>query len=177
MKTFCMTILMIMVGGALTAASNSGSDHSMHLKYEDLKWKKLVPELGDESSEVVILNVNPKTGATQLMIRASKNYHVPKHWHTANETIYVVDGNFVMQDQEGKVADLSPGSFIYMPSKMYHEGWSKSDQGYVLFINVDGPWDIFYTEGTPTAQQVKDVSKRPALPAPAKAPVKPSASR
>lgn len=30
------------------------------------------PELGDLSAEITILHVNPKTGATQLMIRCPK---------------------------------------------------------------------------------------------------------
>ncbi len=148
--------------------SPDASVPAVYTKYGDVKWEKLHPELGANSEEIAILHVDPKTGATQLMIRCPKNHHAPKHWHTANETHYCVYGNFVMLDQDGKAADLSPGSFNYMPSKMVHEGWSKADQGNLLFITVDGPWDIHFVDGPPTLQQVQDVSKRPELPAPAK---------
>lgn len=175
MKIFDKALLLLLVACPLVAEQTSAPKEApVYLNYEDLKWEKLVPELGAESAEISILHVNPKTGATQLMFRSPKNSHVPKHWHTANETLYDVYGNFVMLDHNGTVTDLSPGSFNYMPSKMVHEGWSKSDQGNLLFVTVDGPWDIHFVEGPPTAQQVQDVSKRPALPTPAKPPAAPA---
>jgi hypothetical protein len=39
-----------------------------------------------------------------------------------------------------------------MPSGMVHEAWSPPDQGNVVFITVDGPWDLNYVEG-PHAKQ------------------------
>ena len=102
-------------------------------------WEKLVPALGAGSPDITILHVDPKTGATQLMIRSPKNYHAPKHWHTANETHTVISGTFFMRDEDGKRAELGPGSFNYMPSKMVHEAWSKPDEGNLVFITVDGP--------------------------------------
>lgn len=174
---------MVMMAGPLAALENAAlmtnktsPDSAVYIKYEDLKWEKLIPELGDKSAEISIIHVNPKTGATQLMIRCPKNYHAPKHWHTANETHYDVYGNFVMRDQNGNVADLSPGSFNYMPGKMIHEGWSKADQGNLLFVTVDGPWDINFVDGTPTPEQVQDVSQRPVVPTP-KTPQEPPSSK
>jgi hypothetical protein len=32
------------------------------VRYEDLKWQAIVPELGDESPQISILHVDPKTG-------------------------------------------------------------------------------------------------------------------
>ena len=123
-------------------AANNGSVPAGYMNYENLKWEKLVPALGDGSPDITILHVDEKTGATQLMIRSPKNYHAPKHWHTANETHTVISGTFIMQDEDGKRAELGPGSFNYMPSKMIHEAWSKPDEGNLVFITVDGPWDL-----------------------------------
>src|ERR1700741_4243461 len=52
----------------------------------DLKWDKVIPDLGDDSPEICVLRVDPKTQATQLLIRTPKAIHVRKHWHTANES-------------------------------------------------------------------------------------------
>ncbi len=131
MKLF-FNAMLTMIAGSLVAESMDltknaqppFSDPAIYLKYEDYKWEKLIPELGNLSAEMTILHVSPKTGATQLMIRCPKNYHAPKHWHTANETHYCVYGHFLMKDADGKTADLSPGSYNYMPSKMIHEGWT-----------------------------------------------------
>ena len=77
----------------------------------------------------------------------SKNYHAPKHWHTANETHTVIGGTFIMQHDGGKPEELGPGSYNRMPSKMIHEAWSKPDEGNLVFITVDGPWDLNLVEG------------------------------
>ena len=50
---------------------------------------------------------------------------------------------------EGKRAELSPGGFNYMPAKMVHEAWLPANS--LTFITVDGPWDVNWVEGPPTA--------------------------
>jgi mannose-6-phosphate isomerase-like protein (cupin superfamily) len=134
---------------AQTGQSHStASDHAIYLNFQDMKWDKIVPELGAGSPEITILHVDQITGATKLMIKVPQNFHVPKHWHTANETHTVVSGTFIM-DHEGKREELGPGSFNYVPSKMVHEAWTKPDEGTLLFITVDGPWDVNWVEGPP----------------------------
>ncbi len=83
----------------------------------------------------------------QLMIRSPANYHAPRHWHTANETHTVIYGTWVMKHDGGeKEKELGPGGYNYMPSKMVHEGWVGPD-GNLLFITVDGPWDLNLMDG------------------------------
>jgi len=91
MKTLLHPILLMTIvvspAAAQTSApaSHDGAAHAIYQKYQDLKWEKLLPELGAGSAEITILHVDPESGATQLMIRSPKNSHAPKHWHTANE--------------------------------------------------------------------------------------------
>ena len=106
------------------------------------------PELGDRSPEIAILHVDPKTQATQLLIRVPKNSHVRKHWPSANETHTVVSGTFVIEC-EGQRAELSQGSFNYIPRKMSHEAWTKPNEGALLFITADGAWDVNWVNGPP----------------------------
>lgn len=98
-------------------------------------------ELGEGSPEIVILRVDPKTQATQLMIRVPKDFHVPRHWHSANETHTTINGTFILQHGNDEREELRPGSFSYIPRKMVHQGWTKPDEGALLFISVDGAWD------------------------------------
>ena len=37
--------------------------------YKDLKWDKILPDLGDKSPEICFLHIDPKTKATKLLIR------------------------------------------------------------------------------------------------------------
>src|SRR5262249_26339196 len=97
--------------------------HPINIRLQDMKWQRIFPEAGERSAEITILHIDPTTQATELMIRVPKNAHVPKHWHTANETHTVVSGTFIIEC-EGKREALGPGSFNYVPSKMHHEAWT-----------------------------------------------------
>jgi quercetin dioxygenase-like cupin family protein len=112
------------------------------VKFQDIKWERITPELGEASSEIAILHVDPKTQATQLMIRVPKNSHVERHWHNANETHTIISGAFILQPDNGDREELGPGSFNYIPRKMVHQAWTKPDEGALLFITVDGAWDL-----------------------------------
>ena len=92
------------------------------------------------------MHVNPNTKATELLIRTPKDFHVPKHWHTANETLTVIRGTFVMAHEgSDKRVELNVGSYAYMPAKMVHEGWTKGE-GAMYLVTVDGAWDINWVE-------------------------------
>ena len=49
---------------------------------------------------------------------------------------------------DGNKVELQPGGFNYMPAHMVHEAWTTP--GSVVFITVDGPWDVNWVEGPPT---------------------------
>ena len=118
----------------------------MFKNFNDLKWEKTNPELGDNSQEIAILHVNPITKATELFIRAPKNYHVGRHWHTSNETITVIRGTFIVgHDGSEERMELTPGNYAYMPAKMIHDAWTK-DEGATFFITVDGPFDVTFVK-------------------------------
>ena len=117
-------------------------------EYKDLKWDKILPDLGADSPEICILHVDPKTKATKLMIRTTSGLHVRKHWHSANETHTIIKG-IAKFECDGRRSDLGPGSFNYMPAKMVHEAWLPADS--LTFITVDGAWDVNWVEGPPTA--------------------------
>jgi quercetin dioxygenase-like cupin family protein len=114
----------------------------------DLKWDKILPDLGADSPEISILHVDPKTHATSLLIRTPKAIHVRKHWHTANESHTMIKGTGVLAC-DGKRFELAPGGFNFMPAKMVHEAWLPTNS--LTFITVDGAWDINWVEGPPTA--------------------------
>jgi mannose-6-phosphate isomerase-like protein (cupin superfamily) len=118
----------------------------------DLKWDKITPDLGKNSPEICILHIDPKTRATSLLIRTPKAIHVRKHWHTANETHTVVTGTAEFAC-DGKRVEQGAGSFNYMPAKMVHEAWLSADT--LLFITVDGAWDVNWVEGPSTEADLK----------------------
>jgi mannose-6-phosphate isomerase-like protein (cupin superfamily) len=103
---------------------------AMSTQYEDLKWRAIVPELGNDSPQISVVHVDPETHVTQLFIRTPKKMHVPMHWHSANETHTMVLGTAVFA-HEGKREKLGPGGFNYIPAKMPHQAWTS--EGSICF--------------------------------------------
>jgi quercetin dioxygenase-like cupin family protein len=125
--------------------------HSTSSGYGDLKWETMVPELGAASPQISILRVDPRTQATQLLIRMPKKMHVPMHWHSANETHTVIKGTMVFE-HEGRRHELGPGGFNYLPARMHHQAWSSDDA--LVFITVDAGWDVNWVSGPPTSSDL-----------------------
>lgn len=124
----------------------------LNIPAEQMKWQTIIPELGEGSPEIAILRVDPKTQATELMIRSRRAMHVPLHWHSANETHTVVSGRFLM-GCKGHRTLLGPGGFNYMPAREHHEAWLEPEPGgnpFTVFITVDGAWDVNWVSGPPT---------------------------
>ena len=130
----------------MTGATTANTPEFKNLS--DLKWDKILPDLGADSPEISILHVDPTTHATSLLIRTPKAIHVRKHWHTANDshTMIIVTATLAC---DGKKSEISPGGFNFMPAKMVHEAWLPANS--LTFITVDGAWDINWVEGPPTA--------------------------
>jgi mannose-6-phosphate isomerase-like protein (cupin superfamily) len=122
-----------------------------HARYDELQWQVMVPELGADGPQAAILRVDPKTGATQLLIRMPKRMHVPVHWHSANETHTVITGTMVFE-HGGHPHELGPGGFNYIPARTPHQAWSSDDA--LVFITVDGPWDVNWVKGPPTTHHL-----------------------
>jgi mannose-6-phosphate isomerase-like protein (cupin superfamily) len=122
--------------GAAESIKAAESDQPLFQDLAQAQWKKMFPDLGDASPEIAILHVDPKTEATQLLIRTPKALHVRQHWHSANETHTMISGKATFGCAGNRV-ELGPGGFSYMPARMVHEAWTTA--GSVVFITVDGP--------------------------------------
>jgi quercetin dioxygenase-like cupin family protein len=143
-----MSLIVAIAAACVLTAQSPGPEHHVNVNPEDMKWEKIFPDLGADSPEIVILHTDPTTKATELMIRVPKNFRVPPHWHSANETHTILEGTFVFE-AEGKRGVLKRGGFNYVPKKMTHEAWTTRDEGALLFITVDGAWDVNFVNGPP----------------------------
>jgi mannose-6-phosphate isomerase-like protein (cupin superfamily) len=154
---FALVMVVAALAVALTARTETPSEPATSNAPEfknlaDLKWDKILPDLGENSPEICFVHVDPKTHATSLLIRTPKAIHVRKHWHTANESHTMINGTATLAC-DGKKFDLSPGGFNFMPAKMIHGAWLPANS--LTFITVDGAWDINWVEGPPTKADLK----------------------
>jgi len=133
------------------------TDHPLFLNSKDIRWDRMLPDLGEGSPMVSVLHKDAKTGATQLLVRVPKDFHVTPHWHSANETHTVLQGVFVMECM-GKRETLEEGGFNYVPARMIHEAWTTEKKGALLLITVDGPWDVNFVADPPRSMSVERAS-------------------
>jgi quercetin dioxygenase-like cupin family protein len=159
----------ILAAAAITFAQTAGgpppscpdpSKCPVSVRAEDIKWEKAVPNLGADGPDLAVVHVNPKTQATQILIRATKQAVVPWHWHTANEANTVLKGTFTLEC-EGKRIELGAGSFIYTPARLIHR--ATFSEGCMIAISGDGPFDLNWAGAPPTAKKPGEA----AIPTPA----------
>ena len=117
----------------------------------------MFPALGEGSPTISIVHKDPRSGATQLLVRVPKDFHVTPHWHSANETHTVLQGIFVMGCM-GKQDTLREAGFNYVPARTVHEAWTTERMGALLFITVDGPWDVNFIADAPRSMSMERAS-------------------
>ncbi len=122
---------------------------------KDLKWEKMLPDLGDSSPIFTILRVDPKTKATTLMIEFPKAIYIPKHTHKKSETHIILGGSHVFEN-DGKRYDVKENGYIYMPGKFIHEAWVPAGSKAVIILE-DG-WKVDWLKNGPS---VHDIGKWP----------------
>ena len=149
-------VLAGMFGGGfarLLAQAAPAATKALFTNFEDIQWQPLLADYGPGGPEVVILHTDPKTQATQLMIRMPGEFDVPRHWHSANETNFMLQGRVIFQCGDRR-SDQGPGSFNYVPAKMVHSAVSRPGDDAIAFITVDGAWDVNWVDGPPKPPKV-----------------------
>jgi len=108
-------------------------------RLEGLKWAPLFPELGNRAS-IATLRIDPRTSASQVVVRFSGPVHIPMHWHSSSESQILLKGHLTVE-LNGVRSELDRGDFNYIPAKMPHETWV-GKEGALVYISSDGPWDF-----------------------------------
>lgn len=131
----------ILAGLSLATDTQPPTPESISVNQKDMNWEKMEPAMGASSPLRAILHVDPVSRAGQFLVRVPKNFHVPMHWHGANETHTIIEGSYTIQSNGNKLT-LQPGGFNYTPAHMPHEAWTSPDEGALMFVTIDGPYDL-----------------------------------
>lgn len=119
----------------------------------DLKWEKMLPDLGADSPLFAILRVDPVSSATTLMIQFPTALHIPKHTHEKSETHIILGGSHLFEDTAtGQRFGVRDHGYIYMPGKFMHEAWVPV--GATAVIILEDGWKVDWLEGAPTARDI-----------------------
>ncbi len=147
-------IVVIAIAGWVTSAFGAG-EAIVFKNQADLKWEKMLPDLGEDSPRFAILRVDPKAKATTLTVEFPKAIYIPKHTHEKSETHFILGGSHLFE-HDGKRFEVKEHGYIYMPGKFVHEAWIPAGSKVVIILE-DG-WKINWLKGGPTKI---DVGKSP----------------
>ena len=114
----------------------------------DIKWMD-VPDMAP-GMQIAVLRGNPDKAGSHFTMRAkwADGYKVPPHWHPADESFAVLQGNFMIglgdKWDESRLTALPQGGFATLPKNVRHFAKAKGET--VLEISGVGPFRTFWVD-------------------------------
>lgn len=91
-------------------------------------------------AEYHLVYEDPKTHAVQTLVRMPKGYALPKHAHTADETILVLKGKVTLKFAD-REETLGPGGYAVIPAATTFELKASGFGGASFLAAFNGPYD------------------------------------
>ncbi len=122
------------------AALAAASDAPVPWRHSgEIDWK--VSGSLPPGAEYHLIYEQPQTHAVQLLVRFPKDYALPAHAHSHDETIFVVRGKLEVASGGAKTS-LEPGAYAVFPAGTMHALKAKGWGGCEMLVAVDGPYDV-----------------------------------
>ncbi len=96
-----------------------------------------------------ILNGNPATGAFEMFFRLQPGVTVPMHFHTSAERTVGIQGTITMTYTDGSTMDITPGSYMFIPSKMSHAASCLEGEPCIFYAYFDKAFDVTWVADPP----------------------------
>jgi quercetin dioxygenase-like cupin family protein len=161
MKSLSLLFLSLGVAGVVAAAEPpmpGDSAMSMHnvVRAASTAWGPAPPVLPPGAQAVVLYGDPGKPGVFAIRLKAPAGYRVPRHWHSTDEQVTVIEGDFNLSmgtKADAMDAALAPGDYLNLPAQMQHEASTRN--GAVVEIHGEGPFQIHYVDPAddPTAKK------------------------
>jgi quercetin dioxygenase-like cupin family protein len=142
LKIFFTALTSILLSGNLQATTNITP---VLPNSDSLKWTtvKDMPE----GAKVAVLMGNPAKRENFIaLLKLPAGYSVPVHSHPVNEYDTVLSGVYNLgtgkRIQTIKTVALPTGSFVTIPAKTLHYGFTKEET--IIEISGEGPWGMIY---------------------------------
>lgn len=157
----CMLVCILVVLCGVSTTGTFGQESKpmaagmVTVRMADLKWAPH-PAL-PPGTMVAVLREDPATKAIDLLVKANKDWHIAKHWHSPNERVSVIEGTFTT-GSEGKKSVLTKGGFMYLPGKTPHEAWMKAKT--IILVSGEGSFDVHYVNPADEPASYKEMMKK-----------------
>jgi len=153
MKTFStmLALALLAATGALAADAAKKPDAAkgaaMSVNPDEIKWGPAPPDL-PKGAEIAVLHGDPaKKAPFTLRLKLPDAYKIPPHWHTKDEQLTILSGNFVLHmgdTMEAPATSLAAGGFHFLPGKMHHAAEANGET--IVQLDGIGPFDIHYLD-------------------------------
>ena len=129
------------------------TDEAILKNRPDQSWEMMLPDLGKDSPIFTVLRVDPRTGATTLMIDFPSALYIPKHTHEKSETHVILRGSHLFENNDtGERFDVLERGYFYLPGRVMHEAWVPAGSQAIIILE-DG-WKVDWRDGPPTTKDV-----------------------
>ncbi len=110
-----------------------------------------VPVAGfPQGADLSVLYGDPSAGAFEMYFRLQPGVRVPMHFHTSAERSVGIQGTMTMEYQDGSKADISPGNYMFIPSKMPHAATCPAaGPACIAYFYFDQAFDVTWVEDPP----------------------------
>jgi len=111
----------------------------VNLTSDKVTWSPCGPEI--PGCEIAVIHGDPTKGPSDVYIRFPAGGTFPKHWHTNNERLVGIQGTVTINLEDGTVATISPGAFVFLPGGMVHWGGCTNEGPCLFYLYNDMPTD------------------------------------
>jgi quercetin dioxygenase-like cupin family protein len=132
----------MLAGGLAHANPSATSQQALFYTTKDsrLEWRPC-PAFLPKGCEIAVLHGNPAGPNADIFFRVPPDSKIPRHWHTSAERMILVSGEMHLTYDGQSTQVIEPGTYIYGPAKLPHEGSCASGDPCVLFIAFEQPVD------------------------------------
>jgi quercetin dioxygenase-like cupin family protein len=112
---------------------------------DEIVWGDAPPDL-PKGVQMAVLSGDPtKAVPFTLRLKMPDGYKIPPHWHSNDEHITVLSGNFVLHmgdTMDAPAHTMTAGAYHFLPGKAHHAAEAKGET--ILQLHGMGPFDIHY---------------------------------
>jgi quercetin dioxygenase-like cupin family protein len=151
MKKLWLTVAVALLAIASARASEAkktptaGKPQAVSVNPDEIKWGEAPPDF-PKGAQLAVLHGNPgKPGVFTLRFKMPDGYKIPPHWHTQDEQLTIVSGQFMLHmgdSMDTPAHELAPGAYHFLPGKMHHAAEAKGET--IVQVDGKGPFDIHY---------------------------------
>ncbi len=158
-----VTLLGLLLAGtlALAQASMPGEQHHKVLSAAEIKASQL--PIFPACFRIAAVRGDPAKEPSVIYGEGTAGCTIPYHWHTPVEEVMMVSGRARLEVKGGSPQAVSPGGYVYLPSKNVHQFTCATKCS--LYVLSSSAFDIHYVDVAGNEIPPEKALKSPGKPA------------